>query len=110
MRGRLGAMVMTTMVALALLAIVAPAALASWSLYEVTGYEMGSVVKTNSTKFTVKKNSGVKVGTVVKTASGSWKVMRDGKKIGVVKATGTKKYPVACTVRTAVVFASDAAA
>ena len=61
MRGRLGAMVMTTMVALALLAIVAPAALASWSLYEVTGYEMGYVVKTNSTKFTVKKNSGVKV-------------------------------------------------
>jgi hypothetical protein len=36
----------------------------------------------------------VKVGAVVKTASGSWKVMRSGKKIGVARATGTKKYPV----------------
>jgi len=94
MRGRFGAMVMTTVVALTLLATVAPAALASWSLYEVTGYEMGNVVKTNSTKFTVRNNSGKKVGTVVKTASGGWKVMRGSSKIAVVKTTGTKKYPV----------------
>jgi hypothetical protein len=94
MRGRLGVMLAVSVVACVLLAASAPAASAIWYIADPVGLDVGYVVKTSAVKFTVKTNSGVKVGTLVKTAPGRWKVMRDGKKIAVVKTSGTKKYPV----------------
>jgi hypothetical protein len=94
MRGRLRVTFTTAIVACTLLAATAPTALAIWYIADPVGLDVGYVVKTSAVKFTVKTNSGVKVGTLVKTAPGRWIAMRDGKKIGVVKTSGTKKYPV----------------
>jgi len=94
MQARVGATVLTVMAVLLLSAAAAPAAFAAWYISDPVGQDIGFVVKTSSTKFTVKENPGVKVGSLVKTASGNWKVMRGGTTIAVVKAEGARKYPV----------------
>ena len=94
MNGRFGVTVVVAVLATVLLMTATPVASAAvWYIADPTEYDVGYVSRISATKYVVKKNSGAKAGVVVKTTSG-WKVMRGTSRLAVVKANGTKAYPV----------------
>jgi hypothetical protein len=94
MRVRLGSAVVGVVIAISMLAVAAPAALAaSWDVSDATHNDVGYVSKVSNAKYVVKKDSGTKVGVVVKTSKG-WQVKRGTRKIAVLKNNGNSAYPV----------------